>query len=187
MERPPRRRSGFCPLCTFCPAPSVAGGDAGSDTPAHVCQPANFGPRGRLRSVDGAADSGEPAGFRIIRPLGAGGMGEVYSVEHPRLPRRSPQGPLRRSYPRIRVSGSGSPAKPISPPNSGTRTSWKSVTAATTTVNCGFRWPTPTARTPPDCWPRNTPRRNAGRASHPDRRSGRLSSGLRPRTRHPAP
>lgn len=28
------------------------------------------------------------AGFRIIRPLGAGGMGEVYLVEHPRLPRQ---------------------------------------------------------------------------------------------------
>lgn len=27
------------------------------------------------------------AGFRVIRPLGAGGMGEVYLVEHPRLPR----------------------------------------------------------------------------------------------------
>lgn len=28
------------------------------------------------------------AGFRIIRPLGAGGMGEVYLVDHPRLPRQ---------------------------------------------------------------------------------------------------
>ena len=28
------------------------------------------------------------AGFRIIRALGAGGMGEVYLVEHPRLPRQ---------------------------------------------------------------------------------------------------
>ena len=27
------------------------------------------------------------AGFRIIRLLGSGGMGEVYLVEHPRLPR----------------------------------------------------------------------------------------------------
>jgi serine/threonine protein kinase len=28
------------------------------------------------------------AGFRIVRPLGSGGMGEVYLVEHPRLPRQ---------------------------------------------------------------------------------------------------
>jgi serine/threonine-protein kinase len=28
------------------------------------------------------------AGFRIIRPLGAGGMGQVFLVEHPRLPRQ---------------------------------------------------------------------------------------------------
>lgn len=33
--------------------------------------------------------SGESfAGFRVIRSLGAGGMGEVFLVEHPRLPRR---------------------------------------------------------------------------------------------------
>jgi Protein kinase domain/PknH-like extracellular domain len=28
------------------------------------------------------------AGFRVLRPLGSGGMGEVYLVDHPRLPRR---------------------------------------------------------------------------------------------------
>ncbi|MET9326352.1 serine/threonine-protein kinase [Tsukamurella sp. NPDC003166] len=33
-------------------------------------------------------DGEEIAGYRIIRSLGAGGMGDVYLVQHPRLPRR---------------------------------------------------------------------------------------------------
>ena len=35
-------------------------------------------------------DDGETfAGFRVVRPLGSGGMGEVCLVQHPRLPRRT--------------------------------------------------------------------------------------------------
>ncbi|MDV3125863.1 serine/threonine protein kinase [Mycobacterium sp. 21AC1] len=42
------------------------------------------------------------AGFRIIRPLGSGGMGEVYLAAHPRLPRRDA----------LRVLPEGWPAEP---------------------------------------------------------------------------
>ncbi len=35
------------------------------------------------------------AGYTIVRRLGSGGMGEVYLVEHPRLPRRDPLKVLR--------------------------------------------------------------------------------------------
>ena len=40
----------------------------------------------------------EFAGFRIVRRIGVGGMGEVYLVEHPRLPRREALKVLPRSY-----------------------------------------------------------------------------------------
>ena len=33
-------------------------------------------------------DGQEIAGYTILRSLGAGGMGEVYLAQHPRLPRR---------------------------------------------------------------------------------------------------
>ena len=32
------------------------------------------------------------AGYTVVRLLGIGGMGEVYAVRHPRLPRRLPSG-----------------------------------------------------------------------------------------------
>ncbi len=37
---------------------------------------------------DGLAEGEVFAGYTVVRRLGAGGMGEVYLAEHPRLPRR---------------------------------------------------------------------------------------------------
>ncbi len=34
------------------------------------------------------AEGDQIAGYTIVRSLGAGGMGEVYLVQHPRLPRQ---------------------------------------------------------------------------------------------------
>ena len=40
------------------------------------------------RSIPRMLSSGARfAGFTVVRPLGSGGMGEVYLVDHPRLPR----------------------------------------------------------------------------------------------------
>jgi serine/threonine protein kinase len=36
---------------------------------------------------DGLSEGEIFAGYTIIRPLGAGGMGQVYLARHPRLPR----------------------------------------------------------------------------------------------------
>ncbi|BCZ24880.1 hypothetical protein MYSE111917_16485 [Mycobacterium senriense] len=37
---------------------------------------------------EGLTEGQEFAGYTIIRRLGAGGMGQVYLAQHPRLPRR---------------------------------------------------------------------------------------------------
>ena len=51
--------------------------------------PANFVPERREEGSGSRLASGAPfAGYTILRPLGAGGMAEVYLALHPRLPRR---------------------------------------------------------------------------------------------------
>src|SRR5277367_457820 len=40
------------------------------------------------RAQDGVAGEGSFAGYTILRPLGSGGMADVYLAKHPRLPRR---------------------------------------------------------------------------------------------------
>jgi serine/threonine protein kinase, bacterial len=52
-------------------------------------EPANFGAERRDEVSGSRLASGAPfAGYTILRPLGAGGMAEVYLALHPRLPRR---------------------------------------------------------------------------------------------------
>ena len=52
-------------------------------------EPANFGAERRDEVSGSRLAGGAPfAGYTILRPLGAGGMAEVYLALHPRLPRR---------------------------------------------------------------------------------------------------
>src|SRR6201996_7958302 len=41
-----------------------------------------------MPQTDGLPEGAVFAGYTIVRLLGAGGMGEVYLAQHPRLPRR---------------------------------------------------------------------------------------------------
>ena len=77
------------------------------------------------------ADGEVIAGYTILRSLGAGGMGEVYLAQHPRLPRRDALKVLSASVcVGKRVSRSGSTGRPTSRPRCGTRTSSRCTTAA---------------------------------------------------------
>ncbi len=61
-------------------------------------------------------------GYRVVEPLGRGGMGEVYLVEHERMGKRYALKVIRPSAPRTRSSGSASRSRRESWPTSSTRT-----------------------------------------------------------------
>jgi hypothetical protein len=82
------------------------------------------------------------AGFRIVRLLGSGGMGEVYLAEHPRLPRHDALNVLPADVSADPEFGAGSTAKLTSRPRSFIRTSSAYTTEVSSTVNCGSRWTT---------------------------------------------
>ncbi|WP_419776453.1 hypothetical protein [Mycolicibacterium fortuitum] len=89
------------------------------------------------------------AEYRVQRLLGSGGMGEVYLVEHPRLPRFDALKVLRQE-----VCGDASfQARFIREADMAARLrhphTSQYTTAANTTANCGSRWTTSTAPTPP--------------------------------------
>src|SRR6476619_3076911 len=105
--------------------------------------------------------SGETfAGFRIVRLLGSGGMGEVYLAEHPRLPRHDALKILAADVSadpeyRTRFNREADLASTL-----GIRISSACTTAASTTASCGSRWTTSTVKmrrasspavTPPGC------------------------------------
>ena len=65
----------------------------------------------------------EIAGYRILRSLGAGGMGEVYLAQHPRLPRQDALKVLSAEVSAESEYASGSTGRPTSPQPYGIRTS----------------------------------------------------------------
>ena len=82
------------------------------------------------------------AGYTILRLLGSGGMGEVYLVQHPRLPRQ-------RALKILPVHVSADTEfrdrfyrKPTWPPPSIIRTLSAYTIEASSMANCGSRWTT---------------------------------------------
>ena len=63
------------------------------------------------------------AGFRIVRLLGSGGMGEVYLAQHPRLPRRNALKVLPADVLPTRSTAPDSTARPTWHPTCGIGTS----------------------------------------------------------------
>ena len=77
------------------------------------------------------------AGFRVERLIGSGGMGEVYLVHHPRLPRLDALKLLPCPPRRTPATASVSSARPTSPQASTTTTWCRSTTAARPTASSG--------------------------------------------------
>ena len=103
------------------------------------------------------------AGYRIVRLLGSGGMGEVYLAEHPRLPRRDALKVLPADVSadpdyRARFNREADLASKLWHPQHRRA----STTEASATGSCGSRWTTSTASmrlafspagTPTECQP----------------------------------
>ena len=81
------------------------------------------------------------AGYRVLRLLGSGGMGEVYLVQHPRLPRRDALKVLRHD---ISIDAFSRAVRARSRPGGGCAIPISSeyTTEANTTGSCGSRWTT---------------------------------------------
>ena len=82
------------------------------------------------------------AGYSVVRQLGAGGMGEVYLVQHPRLTRYDALKILPVQFTSDREYRDASIAKPTSWRDCGIRTSSEYTTAARPRASCGSRWTT---------------------------------------------
>ena len=87
------------------------------------------------------------AGYRILRLLGSGGMGEVYLVEHPRLPRHDALKVLRPDLSSDTSFHERFIREATWPQAYGIPTSWGYTTEENRTASSGSRWTTSTAPT----------------------------------------